>query len=171
MQLNLRNNISSRAAAFGMAHHSERRLASAAIACVYDEHVLVIKSRYKKYWSFPGGLIDKNETPVEAALRELHEEAGISVSRDLAQFRMVVDRAGEEYHTYQFVFEARLYPETFDGSIKLDKTEIEAWEFVSRRQIIDSDRRYSQSVHAWAVDDFGYHEQVFHTHEEADDED
>ncbi|MBU3916201.1 NUDIX domain-containing protein, partial [bacterium] len=33
-------------------------------------------------WAFPGGRIDKNETPEEAALRELEEEVGLKLGNE-----------------------------------------------------------------------------------------
>lgn len=36
-----------------------------------------IKEPYKGYWAMPGGKIEKNESPEEAARRELLEETGI----------------------------------------------------------------------------------------------
>jgi len=42
---------------------------------------LMKRSRYVSNpfcWSVPAGRIDQGETPLEAALRELHEEAGYS---------------------------------------------------------------------------------------------
>ncbi|MGE0625321.1 MAG: CoA pyrophosphatase [Pseudomonadales bacterium] len=33
-------------------------------------------------WAFPGGRLDPGETPVETALREMHEEIGVSLGED-----------------------------------------------------------------------------------------
>ena len=39
-------------------------------------------SAHARQWAFPGGRVDAGETPLEAALREMHEEVGLSLSRD-----------------------------------------------------------------------------------------
>ncbi len=46
-----------------------------------EPEVLLIKRAnepYKGIWAAPGGFLDIDETPEDAALRELHEETGIS---------------------------------------------------------------------------------------------
>lgn len=41
-------------------------------------------STHARQWAFPGGRIDDGETPLQAALREMHEEVGLELSeRDL----------------------------------------------------------------------------------------
>lgn len=37
---------------------------------------------HARQWAFPGGRIDDGETPLEAAMREMHEEVGVRVSPD-----------------------------------------------------------------------------------------
>lgn len=44
-----------------------------------DTHVLLIKPTYRPYWEFPGGAVEKGETPEDAAIREVAEEASIQV--------------------------------------------------------------------------------------------
>ena len=48
------------------------RPASAGVVIYNDKkEALVLKASYKPYWSFPGGWIEDNQTPIQAAVREL----------------------------------------------------------------------------------------------------
>ncbi len=51
------------------------------VACIInnDDKILLIKHSKLNMWLFPGGHIDKDETPDEAVLREAQEEVGLQV--------------------------------------------------------------------------------------------
>ncbi|GAA2102953.1 NUDIX hydrolase [Actinomadura alba] len=63
---------------------------AAVVVCVVERagvpSVIVIKRAYQGrnagQWGLPGGRLDDGETPVRAALRELHEEVGLNVGAD-----------------------------------------------------------------------------------------
>jgi 8-oxo-dGTP pyrophosphatase MutT (NUDIX family) len=44
--------------------------------------ILLIRQPPGYGWSIPGGLMDRGESPIEAAARELHEEVGIRLDLD-----------------------------------------------------------------------------------------
>ena len=52
------------------------------------QQFLMMKSKFNdKKWSFPKGFIEKNETPLNSALRELYEETHIQLSEsDLSKY-------------------------------------------------------------------------------------
>ncbi|MBG0830144.1 CoA pyrophosphatase [Planomonospora sp. ID67723] len=69
----------------------------AAVALCVVEHagvpsVIVIKRAYRGrnagQWALPGGRLDPGETPLRAALRELHEEIGLVAAPDAALGRL-----------------------------------------------------------------------------------
>lgn len=70
-------------ARFGLKHTVMEMLmkARATVICRKDDRVLYVRKRNSK-WSLPGGKIEPDETPVEAAARELEEETGL-VTDDL----------------------------------------------------------------------------------------
>jgi 8-oxo-dGTP diphosphatase len=57
------------------------QLAGCVIIDEYDRILLIHrKTAGKQQWELPGGKIEQHETPEEAAIRELQEELGVSVS-------------------------------------------------------------------------------------------
>ena len=53
--------------------------ASAFIIDPYTKKILLIKHKKNRKWTQPGGHIEGDETPEEAALREVYEETGLRV--------------------------------------------------------------------------------------------
>ncbi len=115
--------------------------------------LLVLKANYKPYWSLPGGWIDKNETPRQAAVRELLEETGIVVSEDELELRYVIDRISPRANSYLFVFRLRTAL-TQDVAITLQSKEIENYDWVTKVDITSkkSGRHYNQAPKNWASD-------------------
>jgi predicted NUDIX family NTP pyrophosphohydrolase len=49
----------------------------------------------KGAWTIPKGMIEANETPLDAAIREFSEETGFSIAGDFMQLGGVVQRGGK----------------------------------------------------------------------------
>lgn len=62
-----------------------KRITSRAII-LHNDHILLVREIAKKYWSFPGGKIEKGESPQEAVKRELYEELSLSV--DIIDYKL-----------------------------------------------------------------------------------
>lgn len=58
---------------------------TAAVCIVHDGRLLTVRKSGSLRFQLPGGKIDPGETPIEAALREVHEEVGLALSRDEAE--------------------------------------------------------------------------------------
>jgi len=122
--------------------------------------VLIVKSGYKPYWTFPGGIIDPRETPKEAAIRETLEEVGIIIESTKVEFVAVVDRRSDFADTYQFIFKAPLVLGGLD-KIVLQQSEIEEYLLVTREQVRSGNLPYGKVISHWASGRSGYIEQTF----------
>jgi len=61
------------------------------VYCLREGKVLLLKRKkppYPGYWVAPGGKVDPGESPREGALRELHEETGLSAEQ--AELRAII---------------------------------------------------------------------------------
>ena len=49
----------------------------------FDEkgRLLVVNPTYKETWEIPGGVVERNESPREAIIREVSEELGVPVEK------------------------------------------------------------------------------------------
>lgn len=54
-----------------------------------QDRVLILETTYKEHWEVPGGLVDEEESPLDAAVREVKEELGIDVDRALLRLTTI----------------------------------------------------------------------------------
>jgi ADP-ribose pyrophosphatase YjhB (NUDIX family) len=68
-----------------------------------DGRVLLVRTTYDRYWSLPGGGVERGESFADAARRELGEEAGLELI-DPRLFHVYLSRReGKEDHVALFV--------------------------------------------------------------------
>lgn len=63
----------------GNAKQARKRVAADVLLRDEAERLLLVKPTYKEAWDLPGGMAEANESPHDAALRELREELGLAV--------------------------------------------------------------------------------------------
>ena len=74
------------------------------VALIRGQTILLIKRSYEPFrglWTFPGGGIEAGETPAECAVREVHEEVGLTV-RTLYPLGPQVIKAHRDYCTAMY---------------------------------------------------------------------
>lgn len=139
----------------------DRRVSSAAVILEDSKgRALIVKANYKSYWTFPGGIIDKGETPKQAALRETLEEVGIMLNPHDVSFVAIVNRKSDLAQTYQFVFTATLTPDMMNKLV-LQSSELDEFALVSKADIKKAERVYGRVIEQWAAGEQGYIEQRF----------
>lgn len=138
-----------------------KRVASAAALLTSPNgELLILKANYKRHWSLPGGLIDDNESILETALREIHEEIGLELSADRLGLWAVVDRHSDIARSYYFVFRGEISSQEI-SQIRLQGREIDESRFVSKQQVLTNDLEYGKIITAWANNQAGYLEHRF----------
>jgi ADP-ribose pyrophosphatase YjhB (NUDIX family) len=88
--------------------------------------VLLVRNSYVPYYGLPGGYVRRGESAQEAALRELHEEVGISAKAE--QLAKVLDQTHEweGKHDHVEIFALEL-PSRLDVSVDHREVVEAAW--------------------------------------------
>lgn len=84
-----------------MAEQEEVRPPIAAAVIVQDGRVLMVRRRVKEgqlSWQFPAGQVETGESPEEAAVRETHEEVGLTVDASKSLGNRVHPATGRTMH-------------------------------------------------------------------------
>lgn len=101
------------------------------VGVVYDGKMLMGKRRDNGKWTNPGGHLDPGEKPVDGAVRELYEEAGIKVDpSDLKHLisEDVITPKGEKYKIHAYKLDLGKKPPT---SMKEDPdAEVHRWQWI-----------------------------------------
>ena len=117
-----------------MATLPRKRMGSAVLLRDRDNRILLVEPTYKDYWELPGGVVDADESPYDAAVRELNEELGLSSTpRRLLAVDWVPPRAG---HTegVMFVFDGGLLDATAEFHLPPEELRGWAWSTMAEAQ-------------------------------------
>ncbi|MFQ5799285.1 MAG: NUDIX domain-containing protein [Bacteroidota bacterium] len=57
----------------------KKALGAGALFFNESDELLIVKPTYREYWSIPGGVVDKNESPRQSCLREVKEEINLDI--------------------------------------------------------------------------------------------
>jgi len=113
-------------------------LLASVTAAIFDEHdrllVVRITGRDDEFWTFPGGLIEPDERPLDAVVREVLEETGLVVCPS----DIVGVHGGPEFrHTHRSGDETGYVMSTYlcdviGGALRADDDEIADLRWVTR---------------------------------------
>ncbi|MBY8882510.1 NUDIX hydrolase [Actinacidiphila acidipaludis] len=97
-----------------------------------DDRVLLVDPTYKPGWEFPGGVVERGESPARAGYREVAEELGIELTRGLEL--LVVDWEPPRppgYGGLRLLFDGGRMPSADIGRLLLPRSELREWRFVT----------------------------------------
>lgn len=128
----------------------QKRKTRVQIAIIQDERVLLlhhVMPRHKKaFWGFPGGGVEENETPEQAAIREAKEETCLDIR--LEDFRLESLPGNSEFYEKSITFigypmagEAKLGHDPEEGMLDIVKLTDIKWHPLWDEQGMDGVRK------------------------------
>lgn len=101
---------------------------------LFDEQdrVLLVDPTYKPGWEFPGGVVERGESPAQAALREVSEELGIELA--VVPRLLVVDwepPSPPGFGGMRLLFDGGRIPAADAARLLLPGAELRGWRFVT----------------------------------------
>ena len=101
-----------------------------------SNELLIVKPSYKTHWSIPGGVVDENESPRQAGIRETKEEVGIDIENP--RFLCIDYISGDDGkgENLQFMYYGGVLSPEQIREIKIDQDEISEYRFTKAEDAI-----------------------------------
>jgi 8-oxo-dGTP diphosphatase len=103
------------------------------------EEILIVKPNYRNGWQLPGGVLEKNESPIEGGIREVKEEIGLTIkSLKLlsVMYATKFSEEGERYDGIHFDFDGGVITQEQISEIKLQTKELDEYRFVTYQEAL-----------------------------------
>lgn len=112
----------------------KKRMGAGVIFFDEQNRILIVKPSYKNHWSMPGGVVEENESPRQACIREVKEEINLDVSK--LNFLCVdhISSDEEKSESLQFIFFGGVLKRGDLDKLKVDGKEIVEFKFVSEQE-------------------------------------
>ena len=97
------------------------------------DEALIVKPNYKDHWEIPGGVVEKDESPLDTCIRECNEELGLTIKSSEARFLSVdyVSNTDGKGDRLMFVFFGGMLSDQEISNIKLQEKELSEFRFVT----------------------------------------
>lgn len=94
---------------------------------IRDNKLLLVKPRRRPTYQLPAGKVENGETPIDAAIRECHEELGKNAIFDEAKFKFIMDF--DEIASSDNMTHIHFYLYMYDGELEGTLQESEEIEY------------------------------------------
>jgi 8-oxo-dGTP pyrophosphatase MutT (NUDIX family) len=129
----------------GNAAQARKRIAAKGVIRDEDGRFLLVNPTYKEHWDLPGGMVDANESPSDALVREVAEELGIEVRVNRLLALDWIGPHGPWDDQLVFVFDTEVLTGDIAADLKITDEEISDFNFFSLR---DAKRRLRNDIAA-----------------------
>jgi 8-oxo-dGTP diphosphatase len=136
----------------GNARQPRKRVAADVIIRDQDSRLLLVNPSYKPDWDLPGGMVEANEAPIDAARRELREELSLDLPVGALLCVEWVPPHGPWDDTLVFVFDGGVLPPQTIDSLQITDDELSAFEFCTNHKARQLLRPYVWQRVASALD-------------------
>lgn len=109
-----------------------KRMAAGALFVDATDRVLILKPSYREHWEIPGGVVEHNESPAAAVVREVFEELGLSIDQNDLRLLSVdyLHADAQRTKALMFIFFAGIVESADISKIQIATEEIEQFCFV-----------------------------------------
>jgi 8-oxo-dGTP diphosphatase len=104
-----------------------KRMAAGVLLRDGSGRVLLVEPTYKDYWEVPGGCVEADESPYDAAVREVREELGISVTPRRLLVVDWVPLRPDRTEGVMFVYDGGIAGKELEKQIHLGQGELRSW--------------------------------------------
>jgi 8-oxo-dGTP pyrophosphatase MutT (NUDIX family) len=118
----------------GNATQARKRVSADVLLRDERGHVLLVKPTYKPGWDLPGGMAEANESPDDAARRELREELGLDITLYALLVVDWVPPHGPWDDLLAFVFDAGTITAAVAADLKPHDSELSDLAFLDPRE-------------------------------------
>jgi 8-oxo-dGTP diphosphatase len=104
----------------------------------FDEQgrLLVVNPTYKETWEIPGGVVEKNESPREAVIREVYEELGFFCQPERLLCVDFSDETETRTESLHFIFLGPTLTAEMIAAIKLPMDELSEYRILSAKKAV-----------------------------------
>ena len=109
----------------------KKRMGSGALFLNEQGSLLLVNPTYKPQWEIPGGLVELNESPRTACIREVKEEIGLKIEPERILCLHYLHAEEERIEGIMFIFWGGVLTAAEIASIRLPESELSEFRFVS----------------------------------------
>lgn len=114
----------------------KKRMAAGALLLNEQGDLLIVKPTYRDDWLVPGGVVEADESPREACVRELREEIGLTIAVTSLLCIDYQHSDAERTESLQFIFDGGMLVQEQIAQIVLPPDELARWAFVPYAEAI-----------------------------------
>lgn len=112
----------------------QKRISAGCLFFDKQNRLLVVNPTYKETWEIPGGVVEQNESPLNAVQREVFEELGLSVK---PKRLLCIDYSAEtdsRTESLQFIFLGPPLTKEMISAIKLPEEELSEFRIIKPKK-------------------------------------